>query len=105
MQLVSSTACDIMDSNKLRKLRDDLHALRRAQPKARDLQSLAQRLGRARTQRGKHPMWESEPFPELRPLSIPDHKGRDMPRGTKNSILDQLEEDLLAWEQRLEGNK
>jgi hypothetical protein len=48
-------------------------------------------------------MWESVPFPELRPLSIPDHKGRDMPRGTKNSILDQLEEDLLAWEQRLEG--
>jgi hypothetical protein len=77
--------------------------MRRAQPKARELQSVAHKLGREKIQRGKHPMWESVPFPELRPLSIPDHKGRDMPRGTKNSILDQLEEDLLAWEQRLEG--
>lgn len=72
--------------------------MRQAQPKARDLQSLAQKLGREKVQRGKHPMWESVVFPELRALSIPDHKGRDMPRGTKNSILDQLEEDLIAWE-------
>lgn len=26
-----------------------------------------------------------------------------MPRGTKNSILDQLEEDLLAWEGIMPG--
>jgi hypothetical protein len=51
--------------------------------------------------RGKHPMWESQEFPTLPPLSIPDHAGRDLARGTKASILDQLEEDVLAWEEKL----
>ncbi len=44
-------------------------------------------------------MYASELFPHLRPLSIPNHKGRDLPLGTKNSILDQLEEDLDAWDE------
>lgn len=46
-------------------------------------------------------MWESEAFIELYALSIPDHGGRDLAIGTKNSILDQLEDDILAWEERL----
>jgi hypothetical protein len=46
-------------------------------------------------------MWESVEFAELYPLSIPDHGGRDLAIGTKNSILDQLEDDILAWEERI----
>jgi hypothetical protein len=49
--------------------------------------------------RGKEPTFESEAFPNLRPLAIPNHKGRDMPRGTKNSILTQLEDDIDAWDE------
>jgi hypothetical protein len=51
--------------------------------------------------RGKEPMWESTEFDELYPLSIPHHGGRDLAIGTKNSILDQLEGDVCAWEARL----
>jgi hypothetical protein len=40
-------------------------------------------------------------FPDLWPLSIPDHGSRDLSRGTKNSILTQLEEDLLAWDEKI----
>jgi hypothetical protein len=35
------------------------------------------------------------------PLSIPHLGGRDLAPGTKNSILDVLEEDVLAWEEKL----
>jgi len=45
-------------------------------------------------------MWESTEF-DLFVLSIPHHGGRDLAPGTKKSILDQLEDDLLAWEERL----
>lgn len=45
-------------------------------------------------------MWESTEF-DLYPLSIPRHGGRDLAIGTKRSILDQLEDDVQAWEQRL----
>jgi hypothetical protein len=40
-------------------------------------------------------------FDELFPLSIPRHGGRDLSVGTQRSILDQLEDDVLAWEVRL----
>ncbi len=45
-------------------------------------------------------MWESAGF-GLFPLAIPHHGGRDLPVGTKNSILNQLEDDILAWEEEL----
>jgi len=35
------------------------------------------------------------------PLSIPHHGGRDLAPGTRNSILNVLEADVLAWEERL----
>jgi hypothetical protein len=97
-----------MTRNGLAKLRRDLEALRRSQAKAMDLQRFALRLGRRKVPRGKHPMYANETFPKLRPLSIPDHKGRDLSLGTKNSILDQLEEDLDAWDATLskpDGNR
>ena len=49
-------------------------------------------------------MWESEQFAELAPLSIPHHGKKDLPKPTRDSILNQLEEDLLEWEQYLESN-
>jgi len=58
-------------------------------------------LGRKKVNRGKEPMYENDAFPHLRPLSIPNHKGRDLPLGTKNSILTQLEDDQAAWEEAL----
>ncbi|MBV9636642.1 MAG: type II toxin-antitoxin system HicA family toxin [Methylobacteriaceae bacterium] len=51
--------------------------------------------------RGKEPMWESAEFDELYVLAIPRHGNRDLAPGTKKSILDQLEDDVLAWEERL----
>jgi hypothetical protein len=86
-----------MDRKRLQKIRREAESLRDTQAKAAALQRLARRLGREKVNRGKEPMYESEPFPNLRPLSIPMHKGRDMPTGTKNSILNQLEEDIDAW--------
>ena len=46
-------------------------------------------------------MWLSEEFPDLYVLSIPDHGGKDLSIGTRNSILNQLEDDILAWEEAL----
>ena len=91
-----------MDRRKLAKLRRLLEALRRGQPKARELQSLARQLGRKPAKnRGKEPMWESTEFDELFVLAIPNHKGRDMAPVTINKILNQLEGDISAWEERL----
>jgi hypothetical protein len=91
-----------MNWKKLNKLKREHRDRRRSPQKARDLESLAMRLGRKMTE-GRHPTWVSTKF-QLRPLSIPHHCGRDIPPGTKNAILDQLEEDLIALEEKL-GNE
>jgi len=76
--------------------------LRQASAKAIAFQRLANSLGRNPDKsRGKEPTWVSRDFPELRPLSIPDHGGRDIPYGTKQSILNQLEDDVYSWEELL----
>ena len=90
-----------MTRRKLARLWRDLAALRRGMHKAKKFESLAGRLGREHVKRGKHPMWESAVFDELDALSIPRHGGRDISPYTKSSILNQLEDDLLAWEERL----
>lgn len=97
-----SIADDTMNLKGIKALRKEVAALRRFQPKAKDLEALAKRLGRKKTDRGKEPTYVSEKFPDLRPLSIPNHKGRDLATGTKNSILNQLEDDLLEWEDSLD---
>lgn len=76
--------------------------MRRSPQKAISLQGLAKQLGRKPVKRGKEPTWESEQFPELYAVTIPDHGGKDIPIGTKNSILTQLEDDLIAWEALLD---
>ena len=68
------------------------------------MESLARSLGRRRVKRGKEPVWESEAFDDLFPLAIPHHGDRDLATGTKRSILEQLEGDVLAWEERLDAD-
>ena len=57
-------------------------------------------LGRRQDRRGKEPTWVHDELP-VYPLSIPHHGGRDLATGTRNSILNVLEADVLAWEERL----
>ncbi len=90
-----------MNRRKLGKLRKELEQMRRSPQNAAALQSLASRLERKlNTTRGKHPNWVSH-FDHLYPVSIPDHGGRDIPPGTKNQILNALEDDILAWDEGL----
>jgi len=74
--------------------------MRRNPQKARDLERIAKQLGREKENRGKEPVWVN-PSLGVFPLSIPHHGGQDLPIGTRNSILNVLETDLLAWEERL----
>jgi hypothetical protein len=76
-------------------------ACRQSQPKAKELESIAKALSRKKEKRGKEPTWVSA-FVDLPPLSIPNHKGKDIPTGTKNSVLNQLEDDLERWEEELD---
>ena len=96
---------DTMTRKKLRGIREQLDALRRGQAKASDLISLAKKLGRKLTPTGKHSTYLNAYFPGLRPLSIPNHGGGgDLPIGTKNSIITQLDDDIIEWEQVIEEN-
>jgi hypothetical protein len=48
-------------------------------------------------------MWESEAFPDLYPLAIPDHGGgRDVSPGVQRTLLDLMDEDVLRWEEVLQ---
>lgn len=92
----------VFDRRRLEKLRSDIASARRSSKRAADLEALAKQLGRSKVKRGKEPTWESDEFVGLVPISIPHHGGKDIARGTKNSILDQLEDDLIAWEEYLD---
>ena len=93
-----------MTRNKLHKLRRELLRLRRSPQKAADLERFAKSVGRKKVRRGKEPTWESTEF-NLFPVAIPHHGGKDLTVGTKNNVLDQLEDDLLAWEERLDSEQ
>jgi hypothetical protein len=88
-----------MDRKKLDKLRQELEAMRGVPQKAAAVARLAERLGRRREDRGKEPTWVSD-F-EIPNLTIPLHPG-DLKKGTQNNILNQLEDDCLAWEQKFD---
>jgi hypothetical protein len=90
-----------MNRKKLGKLQDELDQMRASSCRAADVQSLAARLGRNLGNRGKHPMWVSDEFKELFALSIPDHGGRDLSRHVKKKILDNLQQDIFAWDAKL----
>jgi hypothetical protein len=90
-----------MNRKKLNKLRLAVERLRLSSPKAFEIQKLAKQLGRRRVKRGSEPTWESQEFLTLNVLSIPDHGGKDLSPGVRNSVLTQLEDDLIAWDERL----
>lgn len=98
---MASIAFDTMNRKKLDKLRRTIAGLRESSPKAIEIERLAKQLGRQKVKRGKEPTWESREFQDLRPLSIPDHGGRDLSTGVKHSVLNQLEDDFASWDERL----
>ena len=90
-----------MTPKKLAKVQQEWQELRRkGGVKSTELQSLAKKLRRRRLNRGKEPTWVSEVFPDLRPLSIPDHPG-DLNKFTAAGILSQLDEDIERFKQAL----
>jgi hypothetical protein len=92
-----------MDASKLARIRDDIAAARRKPQTQSDLADLASRLGRVRRKgrKGKEPTWVTH-LPGCFPLSIPNAKGGDLRPGTKKSVLNQLEDDVGAWEMILQ---
>lgn len=66
--------------------------------KAKDFISIAEQLGRKRSNRGKEPTYTRDDSPVLcPPLSIPNHPG-DMKVGTARSIIQALLNDADVWE-------
>jgi hypothetical protein len=95
----------MLDLKRIQKLRAQLEILRRQGGlKASQLESFARRLGRRRAKRGKEPTWVSDDFPDIRPVSIPSHRG-DLNRFTAGSILDQLEADLDRYEDHIRSDE
>jgi hypothetical protein len=91
-----------MDAKKLARIRDDIAGARRKPQTQGELADLASRLGRVRRKgKSKEPTWVTH-LQGCFPLSIPSGKGRDLPPGTKKSVLNQLEGDVEAWEVFLE---
>ena len=89
-----------MNRRRLDRIKRLLEQARRSPQKARDLEALARMLGRRQDKRGKEPTWVHDELP-VYPLSIPHHGGRDLKPGTRNNILNALEDDVMAWEERL----
>jgi len=90
-----------MTPRKLNKLRQEVEGLRRklGNIQARELVSLAGKVGRQPCNRGKEPTYEAQAYPEWFPLTIPQHSGGRIAKGTAASILNQLEQDLDALEE------
>jgi hypothetical protein len=94
-----------MDRKKLDKIRDEMEGMRRRMVKPAEMQAVARQLGRRLGKHGKHPNWESQMFTQLRPVSIPDHGGRDLSKTVRAGALDVLDEDVSAWEAWLDKNE
>ena len=95
-----------MNRRKLNSLQGQLESMRRSSQRARALESLAKKLGRVQSKRGKEPVLESAAFSHLRPVSIPRHGGgRDISTGVKHIILSSLEEDIAEWEEKLDDGE
>jgi predicted RNA binding protein YcfA (HicA-like mRNA interferase family) len=93
-----------MNRKKLEKLRREIEQRRASPQKATAIERLARKLGRRKVKRGSEPTWESD-LPGVYPMGIPHHGNKDLAPGTRNNILNQLEEqDLAAWEAKLSSN-
>jgi hypothetical protein len=89
-----------MNKVRLDKIRLELREIRRHATgrRASDLEAYARQVGRVQDRRGKEPTWVRSNDPQLSPpLSIPHHS-KDMAPGTVRSIIDQLLDDLDAWD-------
>jgi hypothetical protein len=89
-----------MNRKALEKLRQEFEAMRDTPQRGRDVVNLASRLGRKKVNRGKEPTYESE-F-DIPVLTIPMHGSKNLKKGTQKSIFIQLEDDFIAWEQKLD---
>jgi len=70
-----------------------------------ELVKVAKSLGRRRKKKRRgEPIYISTIFPQLSPLRIPSHPGA-LPRYTALSVLNQLDEDILQWEEYLGKSK
>lgn len=95
---------DSMNSKQLAKIKRELEAIKLSPQgrKAEDLTSMAGRLGRSISNRGKEPTYIRSGLPCLTPpLSIPNHSG-DMKTGTVRSIVSQLLDDCDEWDLHLQ---
>jgi len=90
-----------MSSNKVKKLRQELKTLwSRGGVKPRDIQSFAKRLGLRIVRSNRHPVWgapENKVFDGLDLFPVPDHS-RDYAKGTRDSLLNSLDEYLSRLE-------
>lgn len=90
-----------MNRKKLKKIKKELVEARKSPQRARDLESLAHRLGRKLVNRGKHPIWESEVL-KVPPVPIPHHgKPPEVSIAVRNGVLDILWQDVEAWDDYL----
>jgi hypothetical protein len=89
---------DDRKARKIRRIHSKLYA-GCANTKSRDLVRFAGLVGRYRIKKGDEPTFLSEPFPYLRPLTIPGHTM--VKKFTAKNILDQLEEDVIEIEKRV----
>jgi len=84
------------------KLRQQVDRLRRqGDVKRRELESLAEKIGRKLDRSKSEPIYKSARFPEHKIISIPNH--RKIKRFIKEQVLNDLEDDLDAWEELLKG--
>src|SRR5215470_7626978 len=94
-----------MTEAKLEKIRQMILACRRKINKHRDLEQIVLALERRRVKRGKEPTYESIAFPNVNAITIPDHAGRTVKKGTAATILNQCQEDVYRFEEKLEAEK
>lgn len=96
-----------MDARKLDRIKREIRKLRRQRVVTySDLASLAASLKRVKLAgaqtRGKEPAFVSTVFSYARPISIPYHgKNKGMATGTVKNILNDLEGDVLRFEEQI----
>jgi predicted nucleic acid-binding OB-fold protein len=93
-----------MTREKLRKIQRQIDALRRTAVTHSDVASVANQLGRKRLKGAmarKEPTFISTVFASARPISIPDHGSRNLSPIVKKNVLNDLEEDILRFQEML----
>lgn len=91
-----------MNPNRLKKLKRALAAKSsKGSVNAREMEQIASQLGRQKVKRGKEPTWEHKELTSRPPLSIPHHGSTDLSPAVKRIVIDSLQKDIEAWEDRL----